>query len=201
MGVFSEEELFGMTIRESATDGSDFTNPAADYRRLFLGEDGQLHVKDSAGAVTAIGGGNAFSTTIVYRATDQNVDGSGTQTPISWSNEVEDTDGVWAIGTPTKFVIPSALNGRRAIIYGHVQWSASTSGNYRHASIFKSGTAIAQNNVPDHASAFGVDQQVISKPLTLATADEFILQIRTDTTGIGAIGGEHLTWFVLYTVD
>lgn len=52
MGKFSTEPLFGMTIRESATDGSDFTNPAADYRRLFLGEDGLLHVKDSAGTVT-----------------------------------------------------------------------------------------------------------------------------------------------------
>lgn len=54
---FSTEPLFGMTIRESATDGSDFTNPAADYRRLFLGEDGQLHLRDSAGAITDIGGG------------------------------------------------------------------------------------------------------------------------------------------------
>jgi hypothetical protein len=57
MGQFSETNLFGMTIRESATDGSDFTNPDADYRRLFLGEDGQLHVKDSAGTVTDIGAG------------------------------------------------------------------------------------------------------------------------------------------------
>lgn len=56
MGLFSLEKLFGITIRESATDGSDFTNPDSDYRRLFLGEDGQLHVKDSAGAVTDIGG-------------------------------------------------------------------------------------------------------------------------------------------------
>ena len=43
MGLFSLEKLFGMTIRESATDGSDFTNPDADYRRLFLGEDGLPH--------------------------------------------------------------------------------------------------------------------------------------------------------------
>lgn len=55
MGLFSLEKLFGITIRESATDGSDFTNPDADYRRLFLGEDGQLHAKDSAGAITDIG--------------------------------------------------------------------------------------------------------------------------------------------------
>lgn len=54
--TFKDALLHGMTIRESANDGSDFTNPAADYRRLFLGEDGQLHVRDSAGTVTDIGG-------------------------------------------------------------------------------------------------------------------------------------------------
>jgi hypothetical protein len=59
--TFSTSKLFGMTIRESATDGSDFTNPDADYRRLFLGEDGQLHVKDTAGAVTEIGGGGGLT--------------------------------------------------------------------------------------------------------------------------------------------
>jgi hypothetical protein len=52
MGQFSLAKLFGMTIRESANDGSDFTNPDADFRRLFLGEDGLLHVKDSSGTVT-----------------------------------------------------------------------------------------------------------------------------------------------------
>lgn len=52
MGAFSDGKVFGMTIRESANDGSDFTSPDADYRRLFLGEDGLLHVKDSSGTVT-----------------------------------------------------------------------------------------------------------------------------------------------------
>lgn len=56
MTQFSLANLFGITLRESANDGSDFTNPDADYRRVFLGEDGQLHAKDSAGTVTAIGG-------------------------------------------------------------------------------------------------------------------------------------------------
>src|SRR6187551_3470225 len=55
-----------MTIRESANDGSDFTNPGADYRRLFLGEDGQLHVKDSAGTVTDIGSTSGAPTTADY---------------------------------------------------------------------------------------------------------------------------------------
>ena len=55
-GKFSEANLFGITLRESANDGSDFTNPDADYRRVFLGEDGELHKRDSAGAVTGFGG-------------------------------------------------------------------------------------------------------------------------------------------------
>lgn len=56
MGKFSLANLFGITLRESANDGSDFTNPDADYRRVFLGEDGALHAKDSSGTVTALGG-------------------------------------------------------------------------------------------------------------------------------------------------
>lgn len=44
--------VYGVHIRESANDGSDFSNGATDYRVLFLGEDGLLHVKDSAGVVT-----------------------------------------------------------------------------------------------------------------------------------------------------
>jgi hypothetical protein len=43
-----------LLMQEVATDGSDTSNPDADYRRLFLGEDGALHLKDSAGAVTSV---------------------------------------------------------------------------------------------------------------------------------------------------
>lgn len=60
----ASENLFpGIIIRESANDGSDFSNPAADYRRLFLGEDGKLHVKSSSGSVTdPYTGGSNFPT-------------------------------------------------------------------------------------------------------------------------------------------
>ena len=63
-GKFSEANLFGITLRESANDGSDFTNPDADYRRVFLGEDGELHKRDSAGAITSFAG-SGIATTIV----------------------------------------------------------------------------------------------------------------------------------------
>lgn len=56
MGKFSLANLFGITLRESADDGSDFTNPDADYRRVFLGEDGTLKTKDSSGTVATVSG-------------------------------------------------------------------------------------------------------------------------------------------------
>lgn len=51
--------IYGVHIRESANDGSDFSNAAADYRVAFLGEDGLWHFRDSAGAVTAKGAGGS----------------------------------------------------------------------------------------------------------------------------------------------
>ena len=66
MTKISEALTYGLTIRESATDGSDFTNPTADYRRLFLGEDGSLHLRDSSGTVTAVGGGIADQGAFTY---------------------------------------------------------------------------------------------------------------------------------------
>lgn len=59
MTKFSEVLAAGITIRESADDGSDFSNPTADYRRLFLGEDATLKVKDSSGTVTTLTGSGA----------------------------------------------------------------------------------------------------------------------------------------------
>lgn len=52
MGVLESAHIYGVQIRESANDGSDFSNADTDYRILFVGEDGLFHLKDSAGSVT-----------------------------------------------------------------------------------------------------------------------------------------------------
>lgn len=92
--TFSTKNQFGMTIRESANDGSDFTNPDADYRRLFLGEDGQLHVKDSAGTVTDIGASSGyptFSGCSLTKSATQAIT-QNTSTAITFDGEEFDTD-------------------------------------------------------------------------------------------------------------
>lgn len=58
MGALDEINIPSLRLEEILSDGSTLTNPAADSRRLFLGEDGLLHLRDSAGTVTDIGGGS-----------------------------------------------------------------------------------------------------------------------------------------------
>lgn len=151
---------------------------------------------------SAAAGGNSPSTTTVYRSTDQNVSGSGTVTDISFSHEVHDTDGLWVIGSPTLLTIPAGLNGRRAILEAGVTWTASSAGNYRALYIERNGTDRLGNVTHDNAYAgLGVSQNVTTQPVALATGDTFKMQIRANTTGIGAIGGQHTCWLTLHTVD
>jgi hypothetical protein len=66
VGIASDNLFPKVIIRESANDGSDFSNPTADYRVWFVGEDGSMHLKDSAGTVTDFpaGGGSGIAATI-----------------------------------------------------------------------------------------------------------------------------------------
>jgi hypothetical protein len=81
MTKISEAQTYGLTIRESATDGSDFANAPTDYRRLFLGEDGALHLKDSAGTVTDVGtAGSSMATDALWDAAGDLAVGTGANT-------------------------------------------------------------------------------------------------------------------------
>lgn len=55
-----------LIMEEVASDGSATATPAADYRAFFVGEDGGIHLKDSAGTVTDFpaGGGSGIAATI-----------------------------------------------------------------------------------------------------------------------------------------
>jgi hypothetical protein len=82
MAKFQDVLAPNITIRESADDGSDFSNPSADYRVLFLGEDGELHLKDSSGTVTDMpgAGGGTLATDTLWDAAGDLVVGSGSNT-------------------------------------------------------------------------------------------------------------------------
>lgn len=69
-----------LRLEEILSDGSTLSNPAADSRRLFLGEDGLLHLKDSAGAVTDIAASGNVATDAIWDAAGDLVQGTGANT-------------------------------------------------------------------------------------------------------------------------
>jgi hypothetical protein len=198
----SNVEIPSLLLDDQAGDPS---TPAAGFSRIYSKADG-LYIIDDAGTVTgpfaeSATPGNDLALCHIYRSTDQNVTGSGNLDIISWDTEVEDTDASWAIGTPTQIVIPAALDGRRIVVYGQISWTASTSGNYREARIYSNSDNLCRVQYAEIPTAFNVYEQIQTKPITVATGDLLTLRIRTDTTGIGAIGGENNTYFGFYTVD
>jgi len=82
MVTYAEDNPYPyILVNENATDGSGVPTPAADYRELFLGEDGALHLKDSSGTVTAVGGaGGAMATDALWDAAGDLAVGTGANT-------------------------------------------------------------------------------------------------------------------------
>jgi hypothetical protein len=110
MAKFEEVLAPGLTIRESANDGSDFTNPTADYRRLFLGEDGELHVKDSSGTVTSIGAGvgATVATDAIWDAAGDLAVGSGANTAARLAKGATDGMVLKMVGGAVAWAFPPA---------------------------------------------------------------------------------------------
>jgi hypothetical protein len=61
MGAASENKFPKLILEERLSDGSDTSNPAADHRALFLGEDGALRLRDSAGGISSVASGSAIA--------------------------------------------------------------------------------------------------------------------------------------------
>lgn len=82
MTAGSDNQFPKIILEEVADDGSATVTPAADHRALFLGEDGTLRLKDSAAAVTEVGGGGGVTvqdegTPLATTATTLNFVGAG----------------------------------------------------------------------------------------------------------------------------
>jgi hypothetical protein len=56
MAKVSDNLFPKLILEERLADGSDTSNPAADHRAMFLGEDGLLRLRDSSGTITDVGG-------------------------------------------------------------------------------------------------------------------------------------------------
>jgi hypothetical protein len=125
MTKISDALTYGLTIRESLSDGSDFTNPAADYRRLFLGEDGLLHLRDSAGTVTAIGGGS-ITTDTAWAAKGDLIVGTAADTAAILTAGTNDYVLTAASGETTGLKWAAAAGGGGALVLLEQHTAASS---------------------------------------------------------------------------
>jgi hypothetical protein len=123
MGALDLVETPSITFEEILSDGSTLTNPAADHRRLFLGEDGDLHLRDSAGTVTTpnSSGGGVTATNAPCTA-DTTIPNTSTYTDVTGCT------ASLAAGTYIGWVT--------------IQWSTSAGGNVIVCKILAGATDI-----------------------------------------------------------
>ena len=77
----SDNQYPKLILEERLSDGSDTSNPAADHRAMFLGEDGALHLRDSAGTITDVtAAGGSVATDAIFDAKGDLAVGTGANT-------------------------------------------------------------------------------------------------------------------------
>lgn len=203
MSKISEALTYGLTIRESATDGSDFTNPVADYRRLFLGEDGQLHVKDSAGAVTDIGAA-APAGAIVSKATATRTAGNVTLSGTSYANVDTGIDLVVAATAGDLLLIGLSAFWQAENDFGALDGATIVSGspvNYISGNGSTGAGVMAWRGISLAYSAVGATVYYIVVGGDISGGN-VTLRLRGKTGGgtnkvVRASSGEALTWYAV----
>lgn len=115
MGLFSAEKIFGIKLRESANDGSDFGTPDADYRFTFLGEDGQWHTKDSSAVVRYMPGAELDRVTATAAVTVSGTSAASPTTVLTCSAVTFDGGAVDIEFFSPSVITPGATNGFVAI--------------------------------------------------------------------------------------
>jgi hypothetical protein len=137
MAAIENEKVYALKIRESADDGSDFGTPDADYRFLFLGEDGDLHLKDAADAVTDVGA--AAPASFAGARAQSNADTTvnhNTWTRVALATETYDTASFH--GSSGTFTAAATGYFRCTAM---VSWRNSATAGIKYASFYKNGSA------------------------------------------------------------
>lgn len=136
---------------------------------------------------------------LVYNSTSQALS-AGVDTTLSWDSEVADTDAFHSAGTPTKLVVPSALNGKAVRLCANVTDAAVDTdivGEFL-AKILKNGSYTPGLPVCDSTGRFEENLNLFSAPLVVATGDEFTLMVNAaSATSVPAL---EQVWFSIESV-
>ena len=193
------EHIYGVQLRESADDGSDFSSADADYRIVFLGEDGFLHAKDSSGTVTdpydVTGGANVGNLWSMGKTASQTLT-NNTDTAITFDRSDIDGGGSVIDLANDRFVIPAT---GLYMVYAHWLWE----GTVPSASIIKVrvGGSDAGHFVRQNATAVANGSMDAAVPLSLTSGDFVTLVILPGAvTGATARGNALVTLSSTFTL-
>lgn len=171
-----------LTVQEIANDGSDIAvHPDADYRRLFLGEDGDLHLMDSAGTVTTPNdsGGSSPRSCRVHNSAAQTINDTS-ETTLTFDTEDADASGIHSGGTFT----PPAGDWRITIAW---EWAANATG-YRIVRLKKGSAYVATDSRQPTATSGYSSGTLTYEAYGCSGSDAFVFKViqnRGGTLGIG----------------
>jgi hypothetical protein len=191
MARLDTAETPSITLEEVANDGSSLTNPNADHRRLFLGEDGLLHVKDSAGAVTNpySTGIATFSGAVITEATSQSLTNDTVTALTSNDAEVADTDSYHSTVTNTER-LTNTLGGTYWFKAGGTVFFAASATGLRGIRVRANGTTLIDISQLDDVglAAGGSYLSIATGPFQLAN-NEYVELMAHQTSG-GALNAQ-----------
>lgn len=115
----------------------------------------------------------------VYRATNQTITTGSGGADVSFSNERYDTDGMWAIGSPT--IVDINTNGRYLLV-GQIIWAAEASSTYRILRFYV-GSAIIGYDARHPVQTAGTQTAVSLTTINPFTSSDQIKMFVAQNTG------------------
>lgn len=178
--------------------------PSAASVVVYAKSDGLLYSKDDAGTETLVsGGGSTFRKAVVYRTSTQAI-ATATWTSVGFDNEEVDADGVHDnVTNNSRLTIPASWNTRNVRVGANVEFSGNATGS-RGARIIKNGaTRLGEVIGPTAEVTLPVRLLVETRPLVVATADYFEVQMWQNSGGSvnTQATADSTLYFWAYTVD
>lgn len=126
----------------------------------------------TAAANVAFAGSTAASS--VWRSTNQTLT-DAVEAAISFDTEHYDVSGLWAIGSPTKFICPTNLDGLY-LVSGQIQLGIGFAG-VAHLRLYKNGTLVAQQSAQGADLASGNETHTVAAFINLVATDFVELKV------------------------
>ena len=195
----------GETALEFAAGTSGAFTDLTDTFASYAG-DGQKFIAINAGetgleAVDAPGGTLGLQRGALVKRTSDLTIATDTPTKIPWQAEIYDTDAMWAVGTPTKTIIPAGVT--KAMMVGQIRCAQTVIPNLT-VRVLKNNVLVdglPYVNQPMSSILLSSEEYGVSfagPPIAVTAADELELEITQDSGGdVDLIAGEHTFFGVI----